>query len=130
MFNRILPVSLFCAFVLIISGCGGGMNILDIQSPISTASRNASLDSVARTIITASAFKGWQPEVSGEGHITATRHHTGHVAKVDITFTTESFNISYLDSDNMGYNGKTISPVYAQWVKELRDEIKRRLAKL
>jgi hypothetical protein len=131
MFNRLLSTAFFCLFTLIASGCGGGnANILDLHSPINVRSGNATLENVARTIITASAIKGWQPEVAGEGHIIATRHHTGHVAKVNITYTSESFNITYLDSDNLEYNGKTISPVYHQWVKELRDEIKRRLSKL
>lgn len=130
MFNRFLSTSCFCVFVLIAGGCGGGNNILNVQTPYSVHSGNAALENVTRTIITASAVKGWKPELAGEGHIVATRRRAGHVAKVDITYTSESFSIKYLDSDNMEYNGKTISPVYGQWVNELRDEIKRRLSEL
>jgi len=130
MLNRTLSTLLFCIFVLFAIGCGGGANILNMQSPYRTASGNASLENVKRTIITASAVKGWRPELGNAGHIIATRRRSGHVAKVDITYTSSSFNIRYADSDNMDYNGQNISPVYTQWVKELRDEIKRRLSRL
>ncbi|MBI1423019.1 MAG: hypothetical protein GC149_06090 [Gammaproteobacteria bacterium] len=129
MVKHVIPVSLLCAFALFAGGCGGG-NMLDVQSPFSTASQNATLDSVTRTIITASAFKGWKPAIAGAGHIIATRRHSGRMAKVDITFDTASFNITYLDSDNMQYDGKSISSVYHQWVDGLRDEIKTRLSQL
>lgn len=130
MLNRFLAVALFCGFTLTISGCGGGSNILDMQSQFSTASQNASLEKVKRTIINASSIQGWKPTLGNPGHILAYRRHAGRVAKVDITYTSSSFNIKYLDSDNMGYTGKTISSVYTQWVEELRDEIKRRLSRL
>ena len=124
-----ITVSLLCAFVLFAGGCGGG-SILDARSPFSTASQHATLDSVGRTIITASAFKGWKPTVAGEGHIIATRRHAGRMAKVDITYDTASFEIAYLDSDNMQYDGKSISSTYNQWVDDLREEIKTRLSQL
>jgi hypothetical protein len=125
MLNRTLSTALFCLFILFAISCGGGTNILNVQSPYTTASSNASLERVQRTIITASAIKGWRPE-----HILATRRREGHVAKVDITYTSSSFNIRYVDSDNMAYNGQSISSVYTQWITELRDEIKRRLSRL
>lgn len=130
MFNRFFLIMFFCVSVVSISACGGGTNILNVQSTFTTATTNAPLESVTRTIITASAVKGWKPEVAGPGHIIATRRRSGHVAKVDITYTSDSFNINYLDSDNLEYDGKTISSVYSQWVNELRDEIKRRLSEL
>ncbi len=128
--KRFLPAALCCAFILTVSGCGGGADILDVQSPFSTASSNASLEQVKRTIITAVATEGWQPSLGGPGHILAYRRHQGRVAKVDITYTSSSFDIKYVDSDNMAYNGKSISAVYVEWVEELRDEIKRRLSQL
>ncbi|MEJ2452466.1 MAG: hypothetical protein P8047_17725, partial [Gammaproteobacteria bacterium] len=96
----------------------------------STSSDNATLDRVSRQIITASAVKGWKPEYLGAGHISAVRRRAGHVAKVDIFYTTDSFQIKYKDSDNMDYDGTSISSVYGTWVEELRDEIKRRLSEL
>lgn len=129
--NRALLISLFCVFVLIASGCGGGGGgILNEQSSYSTRSTHVSLENVKRTIITASAVKGWKPTLAKNGHILATRRRAGHVAKVDISYTSDSFNIKYLDSDNMGYDGESISSIYSQWVEDLSDEIKRRLSRL
>jgi hypothetical protein len=103
---------------------------LNVKSSFSTSGNNATLDQVSRKIITASAVKGWKPEYLGAGHITAVRRRSGYVAKVDIFYTTNSFEIKYKDSDNMDYNGSSIASAYDDWVKELRDEIKRRLSEL
>lgn len=130
MFCRIIPAVLICVFVLSISGCGGGGSILDLQSPFSMASQTASLDQVQRTIITACGAAGWSPSLGNAGHVLAYRRQAGRIAKVDITYTNSSFNIRYLDSDNMGYDGKSVSSTYSQWVGDLRDEIKHRLSQL
>jgi len=127
---RLLSVVLSCVIFATLSGCGGGGDILDNQSSFRTASQSATLDQVKRTIITASAIKGWHPKLGSPGHILASRRHAGRVAKVDITYTSSSFNIKYLDSDNMQYTGNSISSVYGNWVDELSDEIKERLSRL
>lgn len=130
MSKRLVPFLLCIVAALLISSCGGGSDILDLRTPFSTSSSGATLDNVGRTIITASAYKGWQPQVAGPGRIIASRHYAGRVAKVAISYTSNSFNITYIDSDNLGYNGKSISSTYSDWVEDLRDEIKRRLSNL
>lgn len=129
MSSRTLSVLVCCVFVVALSACGGG-SILNDQSSFSTASQNATLDQVKRTIITASAIKGWRPKLGSPGHILAYRRSSGKTAKVDISYTTSSFNIKYVDSDNMGYTGSSISSTYTDWVDELSDEIKERLSRL
>lgn len=129
MFKRFFT-TFVCAAALTLAGCGGGTNILNVQSRYTVHSGNVNLDNVTRTIITACATKGWKPSIAGPGDIIATRHSSGHVAKVEIVYTNESFNIQYLDSDNMGYDGKHISSIYSQWVEELQSEIKFRLSEL
>jgi len=129
MLKQLASVTLiFC--VLVVAGCGGGAGILDVKSSFSPSNDNATLDQVSRKIITASAVKGWKPEYLAAGHISAVRRRSGHVAKVDIFYTTSSFQIKYNDSDNMGYSGTSISSIYGEWVGELREEIKRRLSEL
>lgn len=128
MHKRFILVFLSMVIAITISSCSS--NIMDVNTHFSTASSGASLHRIGRTIITASAFKGWQPRVAGPGRIIASRHHAGRVAKVTISYTTDSFKITYLDSDNLGYNGNSISSTYADWVEELRNEIKRRLSEL
>jgi hypothetical protein len=129
MMKRYLTI-VFCVAALSLVGCSGGTNILNVQSSFNTHSSNANLDTVTRTIITACAVKSWQPTLDAPGKVIATRRSTGVVAKVEITYTTNSFNIQYLDSDNMGYDGKHISSLYGEWVDALRAEIKSRLSAL
>jgi hypothetical protein len=129
MLNR-FSATLFFVVILALTGCGGGTNILNDQSQYTVRSGNVTLDRVTRAIITASATKGWKPSVAGPGHIVAARRNSGYSAKVDIIYTTSSFTIQYLSSDNMDYDGKHISPVYNQWIGDLRSEIKFRLSEL
>jgi len=130
MLNRIPLLLLFSAFALFVSGCGGGAGVMDVKSSFSTSSDKATLDQVGRKIITASAVKGWKPRLASAGHIIASRRRSGYVAKIDIFYTSDRFEIKYKDSDNMGYDGHSISSVYGDWVSDLSDEIKRRLSEL
>lgn len=130
MHKRLVPMLFILAAALFMSACSGGTDYMNLQTPFSTASSNATLESVGRTIITASAYKGWNIESQGPGQIIATRHHAGRIAKVKITYTNNSFNIHYLDSDNMDYDGNSISSTYDEWVEDLQDEIQRRLSDL
>lgn len=130
MTKRLVPLLLSLVAALSISSCGGGSDILNMRTSFSTASSGATLDNVGRTIITASSYKGWQPQVAGPGRIIAVRRHGGRSAKVSISYTSNSFTISYIDSDNMHYTGNSISSIYNDWVDELRGEIKRRLSAL
>lgn len=121
-----IPILLSVVAAFFISACSS-TNYMDLQTPFNAASSNATLKSVGRTIITASAFQGWNVDVEGPGQIIATRHHAGRIAKVKITYTTNSFNIRYLDSDNMGYDGNSISRTYDEWVQDLQFAIQDRL---
>lgn len=127
--KQLIPLSLIVVVALMVTSCGGGSG-LESSTQFSTASANATLEQVGRTIINASAYRGWQPQIAGPGRIIATRHHAGRVAKVSISYTTDSFTIDYLDSDNMGYTGQSISSTYDNWIDELRTEIKSRLSNL
>lgn len=125
---RLIPLFLTIAVTLLVTSCGGGS--VNSSTQFSTASSHATLEQVGRTIITASAYQGWQPKIAGPGRIIATRHHAGRMAKISISYTTDSFTIDYLDSDNMGYTGNSVSSTYSDWIDDLRSEIKRRLSNL
>ncbi|MEJ2362097.1 MAG: hypothetical protein P8Z75_11835 [Gammaproteobacteria bacterium] len=127
--KRVKALFLTIVVAVLVSSCGGGSG-LDTSTQFTTASSNATLENVGRTIATASAYQGWQPRIAGPGRIVATRHHAGHIAKISISYTTNSFTIQHLNSDNMGYTGSSISSVYEDWIDDLRSEIKRRLSAL
>lgn len=124
-----LVAMLVIATALNLTGCASETDILSASTKFNTSS-NASSEKVTRTIITACAAQGWKPSIAGPGRIIAARHSSGHAAKVEISYTTDTFTIQYLDSDNMGYDGKHISETYGDWVDGLRNEIKTRLSAL
>ncbi len=57
------------------------------------------------------------------GHILGVLHLRSHVAKVDITFDTKTFNIQYKDSVNLDYKtedgANTIHSNYNGWIHRL-----------
>ena len=128
MHTRLITL-LIVATALSLSGCASDSNMMNVQT-MYTASGKASPESVTQAILNACGANGWKPSIAGPGRIIAFRHSGGHAAKVDISYTSESFTIQYLDSDNMGYDGKHISDLYNQWVDELRSAIKSRLMQL
>lgn len=131
MFSRFFTIIVLCGSTIITVGCGSSNPVLTIQStPVVTKSGNATLENVQRTIISACARRGWQPKVAGNGHIIATLQQTGHIVTVDITFTAQSYSISYNDSSNMNYDGTKINPLYNDWVKALDKEIRAKLSRL
>lgn len=127
--KRVKALILSFVAAVLVSSCGGGSG-LDTSTQFTTASSNATLQNVGRTIATAAAYQGWQPRYTGPGSIVATRRHAGRIAKISITYTTNSFTIKYLNSDNMGYTGDSVSSTYQDWIDDLRSEIKRRLSAL
>jgi hypothetical protein len=130
MLNKIIPILFLSASVFTMASCGGGGSALNMQSEIRVPANKANSATISRTIITACAVQGWKPQVSGANQIDATRRKSGHVAKIRIHYTSESFNIKYVDSDNMNYTGNSISSLYSEWVEDLSNEIKRRLSAL
>ena len=52
------------------------------------------------------------------------------MAKVDITYTTESYSVVYKDSHELLYDGKEIHRNYNNWVLQLSDRIRLQLAQL
>jgi len=52
------------------------------------------------------------------------------MAKVAITYNTNSYKIDYVDSENMKYNGTSIHKKYNSWVHNLENEIDKNLNKI
>ena len=77
--------------------------------------------------------KGWNVEEWTDGGVTAKIVVRGkHTVIVSITYTTEQFNLYYIDSDNMLYKEKedgtkVIHKNYNRWVEQLVSAIRNRL---
>jgi NDP-sugar pyrophosphorylase family protein len=116
-----------CAFVF--AGCGSGDPVVNYEnSPIVANSSIKNMKDVKRAIILSGARIGWQMQDVKPGLINATMFSRGHMAKVEITYTTSSYNIKYKDSSNMKYDGQNIHGTYNKWVERLHRNIRAALS--
>ena len=123
--NKILIVVL----MLLIAGCTSKpvLNLYEVTVPGSTNGKTSSIETVQSAIILAAKRKGWSPRVIKPGLIEASINVRSHSAKVAINYTEASYNIEYLDSHNLKYNGKKIHRNYNNWVVNLSRTIQQEL---
>ena len=77
-------------------------------------------------IIEATSARSWSPVLEAPGVITATINVRGrHFAKIEIPFSSSSYSLLYVSSDNLDYNAKrqTIHRNYNNWVLKLSGTI-------
>lgn len=93
----------------------------------------------SRTTVEAAILNGchrlrWLPSKIREGTIRATLTLRSHYAVVDIDYTTDSFTVRYVESDELRYRKsadgrETIHKNFNSWVQNLVVEIDRQLEK-
>jgi len=128
---RTLSIMAVCATAITFAGCGRTNPVLNIDnSPVTVSSGKASLEKVKGAIISAGTRLGWQVKPVTNGHLVATLYQRGHMAQVDIKYTTETYNITYKDSSNLLYDGSNIHRNYNNWVNNLDRNIRAALAQL
>jgi len=73
------------------------------------------------------AKRGWIVTRQDPGYLEATLHLRSHVAKIGITFDTQSVRIKYLESTNLDYvvkkDGAHIHANYLKWVENVVRDI-------
>ena len=129
-FKRFALVTLITSMFIFI-GCGNANPVLNYQnSPIKSSSGAKNLKDVRRAIILTGTRIGWQMQEASSGYIIATTFRGGHMAKVDIRYTAETFSIQYKDSSNLNYDGTNIHKTYNKWVKRLHNNIRSAIGRL
>ena len=93
------------------------------------------LEQIEKAIVRGGSSRGWTMAPAGLGHVIGTLHLRSHVAIVDITFDTKTYNIKYKDSTNLKYrkesDGKEyIHSNYIGWIQNLRTSINREVLAL
>jgi len=130
LFKKYSPLILLATIVVFI-GCGSASPVINYQnSPVETRTGSKNVADIRQAIIVAGSTTGWQMQETQQGRITATQFKGGHMAKIDITYTAQTFNINYKDSSNFQYTGTNISNTYNKWVKNLYKHIAKNLSKL
>ena len=126
-----LVVALLCASIVSLFACSTMVPVVNYPgTPVETSSGKATLKDVKRAIVFAGTRIGWQMQPAGDDQILASLFSSGHIIKVDIKYSTKSYSITYRESSNFDYNGKTIKPEYNEWVSDLHDKIRDELKKI
>lgn len=102
-----------------------------IDAPLG-APEGVTLDQVRQAIMFAGNKRGWQMRQDVPGKIIATHQRSGHMAVIDILYTTTTFSIVYFDSANLQYKASTdtVHPTYNRWVDFLAQDIQANAAVL
>lgn len=109
---------LVAALALVVVACAQAVRNVN-QAPIAATKANLALEDVTKSIIRAAGSLGWRVKVDKPGHIAASIALRTHTATVDITYNTETYDIKYSDSTNLGYDGTNIHKNYNGWIQNL-----------
>ncbi len=89
------------------------------------------MKAIGDAIIDGCSTRNWQASLVEAGHMQCTLYIRDHMAKVDITYDTQTFSITYADSENLKYDAEKnrIHRNYNSWVQNLRGDINNELLK-
>ena len=111
---------------LLATGAFGCRTAVMLQPPpVSFAPLPA--DQVEAAIYQGCSVRHWMPSKVRDGLIQATLYQRSHVAVVDITYDADSFQVTYVRSENLRYKDvdgqQRIHEGYNKWVKNLVGDI-------
>ena len=121
--------ALLVGAMLIVAACTG-TPVYNVESQPLAVSGNPSLGAVERAIRRAAANRGWTVKKLGPGRMEGRLALRRHVALIDITYTRSTLSITYKDSQNLNYDGKTIHKNYNSWVQNLAKDINAQVSAL
>ena len=128
-FRTLIIAALLSGAVFVI-GCKSNSPVMNVPNTQFSANSKPDLARVKKAIVLGGTRSGWQMQPVADGHILATILNSGHIAKVDIRYSTDSYSITYKDSSKFIYDGTTISPTYNHWVDKLHSHIRKELSRL
>jgi len=112
-------------------GCRGSVPVYNVtNTPVAASKPNPSLDEVGKAIQRAGVQLGWEMKEMKPGYIVGTLNIRKHLAVVDVNYSTRSYSITYKDSTELQYDGKSIHQNYNGWVQNLDKGIRAQLSAL
>lgn len=119
--------AVFVSTLIFLSGCAQPVyNVVD--APVVTATgASPQLDAVKMAIVRAGTTLGWSMRPVRPGLIEGRLALRTHVAEIDVTYDTKSYDITYRDSVNLDYDGKNIHRNYNGWIMNLDRNIRNQL---
>ena len=125
-------IAVACLVLAVMAGCRGGGQIYNVkEAPIATSTgKELTLDQVGKAIVEAGVGLRWIMVTTKPGQIVATQNARSHTAIVDIAYDTKTYSMTYKDSVNLNYNAEkqSIHKTYSDWIRNLDNAIKGRLA--
>ena len=101
-----LVIALISASAIFLFGCGNTAPVMNIDgSPVATVSgKKPALDKVKKAIVVAGTKLGWQMQPVADGQIVATLFNRGHMAKLDIKYSSESYSLNYKEQPEIRWH--------------------------
>lgn len=122
-----MHLAVLATTLLLVSGCQ-----TEKQSQISvtnmTLATAACQPDMSRLIKTAADRTGWKLIAMSKQNYQAIRENDCQMARIAISHDKSRYYLTYLGSQNMGYDGHMIDSTYNRWVQELYREIKSQIA--
>lgn len=121
------PIAAVLVSAFLLSGCAQPVyNVVD--APVVAASGTSpQMDAVKMVIIRAGVGLGWSMRPVRPGLIEGRLALRTHVAEIDVTYDTRTYNITYRDSTNLDYDGTNIHKNYNGWIMNLDRNIRSQL---
>jgi len=125
----LLRIAAGLLLVAALAGCRTS-DVYNVQDAALTTPPAAEMRQIENAIKRAGGGLGWQikrAEGSGPGHLVGRLPIRTHVAVVDIKHGTETFSITYRDSQNLKYDAEKgkIHSNYNGWIQNLQNAIVR-----
>ena len=116
--------------VILIAGCTSQpiLNVSETHLPSLDNGSRPTAEVVQKAIMRACRERGWVPKVVRPGTIEARLTARSHQALVEITYTDNSYAITYKDSENLDYSDGSIHRNYNKWVVNLSNTIQKEIA--
>jgi len=111
--------------VLLLSSCGKGHPVLDVNNAIIPAGLSEA--KIKNSIILAGTDLGWKFRELKEGALEGQLNVRKHEAVILVEYDISKYSIQYISSQNLNFKEGRIHRNYNNWIKRLQTKIDREL---
>lgn len=113
-----------CFALLLLVACDRTQPVYNVQDQaLPIHAQGLSLAEIERQIVAAGTRRGWRFEKRATGQLQGVLRERGHYARIDVRFSTRSYSITLVESDNLLQSGGEIHRNYNRWIHNLEREI-------
>lgn len=128
--RQLIAASAVALTLVVLAGCRTAP-IHNVQNaPITPTGDEITMEEVKDAIIRAGSGLGWRMRPAEPGLIIGTLNVRDHMATVEISYDTDSYDITYMDSNNLDKKGNEIHSNYNGWIQNLDNSIQNNIAML